>query len=74
MVVQHLASDIQDKLAVDRISPIWLTGLQVAHTILGITHPIFEVTMNTEADGVHGEIQGTSGRQVRLTSLSSCAG
>jgi hypothetical protein len=30
--------------------------------------------MNQEADGVHGEIQGTTGRQVRLTTLSSCAG
>ncbi len=30
--------------------------------------------MGFEQDGVHGDIQGTSGRQIRLTSLSSCAG
>jgi hypothetical protein len=30
--------------------------------------------MVSEANGVYGDVQGTSGRQVRLTSLSTCAG
>jgi hypothetical protein len=30
--------------------------------------------MKDTRDGTHGEVQGTTGRQVRLTSLSSCAG
>lgn len=31
-------------------------------------------TMKDTRDGTHGEVLGTTGRQVRLTSLSSCAG
>ncbi len=30
--------------------------------------------MGSEKDGVHGEVLGTSGREIRLTSMSSCAG
>ncbi len=30
--------------------------------------------MPDELDGVHGEIRSQSGRQIKLTSLSSCAG
>jgi hypothetical protein len=30
--------------------------------------------MVSETTGVYGDVQGTSGRQIRLTSLSTCAG
>lgn len=30
--------------------------------------------MNTDKDSVNGEVLGTSGREIRLTSMSSCAG
>lgn len=30
--------------------------------------------MAAEHDGVNGEVQATSGREIRLTSMSSCAG
>jgi len=30
--------------------------------------------MTGEADGVHGDLHATSGKQIKLTSMSSCAG
>lgn len=30
--------------------------------------------MPDELDGVHGDVRATSGKQIKLTSMSSCAG
>ncbi len=30
--------------------------------------------MNDPRDGIHGEVPNSTGRQIRLTSLATCAG
>lgn len=42
--------------------------------VIGAASNFKEIGMSEKADGAHGEVRATSGREIRLTSLSSCAG